>query len=75
MIDTAKEVTYPIQILVKKLPVPRSQRTVRRWIQDGCRINGVVICMEWVLVGGTIYSSVEAYHRWIVKCTKAKAKA
>jgi len=74
MIDTSREVTYSLEKLAKKIPQRRSHHTIRRWVKDGCTPRGYTgkpIKLEYIIVGGCMHSSVEAYQRWVILCTNA----
>jgi hypothetical protein len=72
MIDLNKEVIYSLAALRKKLPVKRSYKTVMRWCRDGLKVGGrrKNVLMEYVVVAGSRYSSLEAFQRFVAECTK-----
>jgi len=53
----------------KKLPTRPSPNTIRKWITEGCasKATGETVRLEHVQIGGRIYTSVEAYSRYIAK--------
>jgi len=71
-IDVLTERTYPISDLVRKLPTRRSKSTLKNWCIRGVKAShhsDERIKMEYVVVGGVLHSSVEAYKRWTERLT------
>lgn len=71
-IDITREVTFPLSSLAKKLPYRRTYKTMSRWCCIGVKVptGRKRIKLEYVIVGGKRYTSIEAYSRFVELCTK-----
>lgn len=67
MIDIGQERCMTLRELSSHLPVERSERSLRRYISDGVRskVTNEIVKLDGIYVGGELYSSVEAFHRFI----------
>ena len=67
MVDIFTEHCTPLKELAAALPVQRSYSTLYRYATEGMRIRNSdeVVKLESTIVGGEIYSSREAFERFI----------
>lgn len=62
-----------IAVLAIGKATPSAQRTVLRWIKDGCTIKGRVVHLDGVRVGRSFVSSEEAFARFVAACNERPA--